>query len=368
MAGTIVVTFGLVMGSLLLYSELQEGWLHRSLPKTASAELARIEEVEDRNSARFDEILREHGRNSIWLDETWLLFMALLLCLPAGLAAGFWLSRVVTQPLNSIAQAANRVALGDLGVRAQPVRQRGELAELVRDFNLMTDSLENLERERRATAAAISHELRTPLAVLRARLYAIYDDVIPGTPQELRRLLDQVEHLGRLVDDVHTLSLADAGRLSLHRSDIDLSAACAQLLSTYAGRIADHNVRAEYRTDIVPVHANADPDRINQILSNLIENALRYAASGEWLEIAVHRHDDKAVLTVTDRGPGLPEDVVAHLFERFHRTDLSRSRETGGSGLGLAIVQTLVIQQGGQVTAERPAEGGTRFRVALPAA
>nr|WP_257022481.1 ATP-binding protein [Pigmentiphaga litoralis] len=294
--------------------------------------------------------------------------MALLLCLPAGLAAGFWLSRVVTQPLNSIAQAANRVALGDLGVRAQPVRQRGELAELVRDFNLMTDSLENLERERRATAAAISHELRTPLAVLRARLYAIYDDVIPGTPQELRRLLDQVEHLGRLVDDVHTLSLADAGRLSLHRSDIDLSAACAQLLSTYAGRIADHNVRAEYRTDIVPVHANADPDRINQILSNLIENALRYAASGEWLEIAVHRHDDKAVLTVTDRGPGLPEDVVAHLFERFHRTDLSRSRETGGSGLGLAIVQTLVIQQGGQVTAERPAEGGTRFRVALPAA
>lgn len=367
MAGTIVVTFGLVMGSLLLYSELQEGWLHRSLPQTASAELARIEELEDRNSARFDEILREHGRNSIWLDETWLLFMALLLCLPAGLAAGFWLSRVVTQPLNSIAQAANRVALGDLGVRAQPVRQRGELAELVRDFNLMTDSLENLERERRATAAAISHELRTPLAVLRARLYAIYDDVIPSTPQELRRLLDQVEHLGRLVDDVHTLSLADAGRLSLHRSDIDLSAACAKLLSTYAGRIADHKVRAEFRTDIVPVYANADPDRVNQILSNLIENALRYAASGEWLEIAVHRQDDTAVLTVTDRGPGLPEEVVAHLFERFHRTDLSRSRETGGSGLGLAIVQTLVNQQGGEVTAERPAEGGTRFRVALPA-
>ena len=367
MAGTIVVTFGLVMGSLLIYSELQEGWLHRSLPQRASAELARLEEHADRNSARFDEILREHGRNSIWLDETWLLFMALLLCLPAGLAAGFWLSRVVTQPLNSIAQAANRVALGDLGVRAQPAKQRGELAELVRDFNLMTDSLENLERERRATAAAISHELRTPLAVLRARLYAIYDDVIPGTPQELRRLLDQVEHLGRLVDDVHTLSLADAGRLSLHRSEIDLSGACAQLLSTYAGRIADHKVHAEFRTDMVAVRANADPDRDNQNVSSLIENALRYAASGEWLEIAVHRHDDRAVLTVTDRGPGLPDDVVAHLFERFHRTDLSRSRHTGGSGLGLAIVQTLVTQQGGEVTAERPPEGGTRFRVALPA-
>ena len=363
---TIFVTVGVLMASVFILTDLEYQRFYNTLPENVSRELDHLNQTDQNDSARAFEIYGQYRREDLWFGEKWSLILGLAICLPFGLIAGFWLSRVVTLPLESVAEAANRVSLGDFSVRAQPTRQRGEVADLVRNFNRMTDSLESLERERRATAAAISHELRTPLTVLRARLYAICDGVIPASEQEFRRLLDQVEYLGRLVNDVHTLSLADAGRLSLHKSDIDLITFSAQLLSTYAARISEHDVRLEFRTGIDPVRVHADPDRLNQIMSNLIENALRYAASGKWLEVAVRKEGKDAVLTVSDNGPGLPEDVREHLFERFHRHDHSRSRVTGGSGLGLAIVHTLVTQQGGTVSAEMPRQGGVTFKVTLP--
>lgn len=367
MALTVFVTVGVLMASVFILTDLEYRRFYDTLPESVSRELDHLNQTDQDDSARAFEIYGQYRREDLWFGEKWSLVLGLAICLPFGLIAGFWLSRVVTLPLESVAEAANRISLGDFSVRAQPTRQKGEVADLVRNFNNMTDSLEALERERRATAAAISHELRTPLTVLRARLYAICDGVIPASEQEFRRLLDQVEHLGRLVNDVHTLSLADAGKLSLHKTDIDLITFSAQLLSTYAARISEHNVKLEFRTGLDPVHVHADPDRLNQILSNLIENALRYAASGKWLEVAVRKEDGNAVLTVSDNGPGFPDDFKDHLFERFHRPDLSRSRVTGGSGLGLAIIHTLVTQQGGTVSADTPRRGGAVFKVTLPA-
>lgn len=367
MAIVVVATIVILATSVLLFTNAQYREFYDSLPSDIRTELDQLKAIDEDDSPRAYEIYGHYWREDLWFGEKWSLIMGLVICIPFGLGAGFWLSRVVTKPLGSIAQAAREVARGNFSVRAHIGQSHGELAELVSDFNQMTDALQGLERERRSTAAAMSHELRTPLTVLRARLHAICDDVIPANPEEFARLLEQVEHLGRLVDDVHTLSLADAGRLSLHPEPLDLAEAARRVVSAYQSRLEESSLNAILLAPPSPVLAWADPDRVRQILDNLIENALRYATGASRVEIALRRDGDWAVLTVSDDGPGLPADVMAHLFERFHRADSSRSRGTGGSGLGLTIVKMLSVQQGGDVHVDAGAAGGgARFTVRLP--
>ena len=159
---------------------------------------------------------------------------------------------------------------------------RGEMAEMVRDFNHMIDSLETLDREQRVTLASISHELRTPIAVLSARLHAICDGVIPVSDEEMRGLLDQSLHLGRLVADLHTLSLASVGRLSLQTRPVDLVALVGDALTSFEARLAEKGFEVDTQ---LPASAQgklimADPDRLRQIFANLVENALRHAPAG----------------------------------------------------------------------------------------
>jgi signal transduction histidine kinase len=365
---TVLVTIGILGASVMAFAELQYRDFHRALPPAVRLELDQLADQDLDDSPRAVEIYGQYWTGDLLFGEKWSLVIGLAVCLPFGLIVGFWVSRVVTQPMASVAEAARLIARGDLSVRAEAGPRSGEMAGMVRDFNHMTDSLEALERERKATAASISHELRTPLTVLRARLHAVCDGVIPPDEQEFRRLLDQVEHLGRLVDDLHTLSVGDAGRLSLHLADLDLGRLAAEALAQHASHIAQHGVQAALavRRDGVRVHA--DRDRMRQVLANLVENALRHAHAGGWLEIGVDADAGDAVLTVSDAGAGLPEDVQRHLFQRFHRSDASRTRPSRGSGLGLSIVQMLVARQGGTVAADRSARGGTRFTVRMPLA
>lgn len=367
-AATVLVTMGVLSASVLLFAEYQYRDFYRSLPVGLQRELDRLEDQDLEDSPRALEIYSQYWKGELLFGEKWSLVIGLVICLPIGLGIGFWVSRIVTLPLASMAEAANRIALGDLSVRAEPGRYPGEMAEMVRDFNRMTDSLESLEHERKATAAALSHELRTPLAVLRARLHALCDGVIDPSGTEFQRLLGQVEHLGRLVDDMHTLAMADAGRLSLRLTELDLGALAGDVLAAYASRSASFGVTTELRTAPEPVIVRADRDRMRQVLSNLLDNALRYGATGHWLALDVAAEGDEALLSVSDDGPGLPDEIQRHLFERFHRSDLSRSRETGGSGLGLSIVHALVTGQGGTVQAGVSERGGTRFTVRMPRA
>jgi len=366
MAIVVVATIAILASSVFFFADLQYREFYDSLPSDVRTELDQLKAIDQDDSPRAYEIYGHYWREDLWFGEKWSLVMGLVICIPFGLGAGFWLSRIVTKPLGSIAQAAREVARGNFSVRAHIGQSRGELAELVSDFNLMTDSLQGLERERRSTAAAMSHELRTPLTVLRARLHAICDDVIPATPEEFARLLQQVEHLGRLVDDVHTLSLADAGRLSLHPENLNLSTFTRRVLGDYENRFEEAALDAVLIAPSSAVMAWADADRLRQILVNLIENALRYATGATRLEVALRVDSTWSTLTVSDDGPGLPPDVMAHLFERFHRSDSSRSRGTGGSGLGLTIVKMLTTQQGGDVQVGRSAAGGASITVRLP--
>ena len=238
------------------------------------------------------------------------------------------------------------------------------MAEMVRDFNHMIDSLETLDREQRVTLASISHELRTPIAVLSARLHAICDGVIPVSDEEMRGLLDQSLHLGRLVADLHTLSLASVGRLSLQTRPVDLVALVGDALTSFEARLAE---RASRWTRSCRLRAGqADhgrPDRLRQIFANLVENALRHAASGRWIGVEVRIHAGQAVLAVSDAGPGLPASMRDRPFERFPHQP---SAMHGGSGLGLSIVHALVDQQGGSVLADRSVRGGMRIQVCFP--
>lgn len=368
MAIVVVATIAILATSVFFLTDSQYREFYESLPSDVRIELDQLKASDLDDSPRAYEIYGHYWREDLWFGEKWSLVMGLVICIPFGLGAGFWLSRIVTKPLGSIAQAAREVARGNFSVRAHIGQSRGELAELVSDFNQMTDALQALERERRSTAAAMSHELRTPLTVLRARLHAICDEVIPANPEEFTRLLEQVEHLGRLVDDVHTLSLADAGRLSLHPVFVDLGDSARRVLSAYQSRLDESALEAVLVAPPTPVLAWTDPDRLRQILDNLIENALRYATGATRLEIEVRTEGAWALMAVSDDGPGLPSDVTEHLFERFHRSDSSRSRGTGGSGLGLTIVKMLATQQGGDVHVDTSAAGGASFTVRLPRA
>ncbi|MFJ7566566.1 sensor histidine kinase [Herminiimonas sp. NPDC097707] len=365
-AATVLVTMGVMAITSYVYGQLEFERFRESLPDKVRVEFDLLNAHDMEDSPRAVEIYRQYWLGNRWDTDIFALFIDLLVCLPFGLIAGFWTSRMITQPVQSIAEAARRVAVGDFSVRADARNRGGEMTSLVNDFNHMTDALETLERERKSTMAAISHELRTPLAVLQARLHAICDNVIPANPKEFARLLDQVRHLTRLVDDLHTLSVADAGRLSLHRQDINLVALVNDVLSKYASRLAAHGIQAEMTVQGGIPHIQADEDRLHQILNNLIENALQYAESGGWLGIDLQYRNNDIVISVSDAGEGLSEDMHEQVFQRFQRLDPSRNRATGGSGLGLSIVRTLVELQGGQVSIDKSERGGARFIIRLP--
>ena len=306
--------------------------------------------------------------NPITDNEANLFLVAQLLVLVVGVIIALLVARRISRPLMNVSMTAARVARGDLSARAPTSRRRGgdETATLLRNFNAMADSLERLEGERRATSAAIAHELRTPLTILRGRLEAIRDDVITLDGKEISNLLSQTEVLSRLVTDLRTLSLADAGQISLERRSVDVRALVAQVVNSFEARAGDRGMKLEFVSDLPRLDAPIDSSRIIQVIANLIENAIRYAPEGGFAQISLNTNLNEAIITVRDSGAGIEPDQLERVFDRFYRTDASRSRFTGGSGLGLAIVRAMVELHGGRITVRNHPEGGAEFEVRLP--
>ena len=301
------------------------------------------------------------------------LLIAALITVPFGVLVALLIARHISKPITNVSHAARRVAHGDLSVRVvPPARTRhGEIGELTHNFNAMAESLERLERERQAMIADIAHELRTPLTILQGHIDAMEDGVLPLDADSLQTLTKQTQLLSRLVQDLRTLSLADAGRLSLECRLTDLTEVVRVCRAAFAESARAKEVAI--RLDLPrALHVNADPDRLSQVLGNLLSNALRHTPPGGEVVLRLEPQRDsaapQAVLTVADSGPGLSEDALTRVFNRFYRADLSRGRATGGSGLGLAIVRALVELHGGQVAASNQRSGGALFRVALPLA
>ncbi|WP_425145829.1 sensor histidine kinase [Deinococcus sp.] len=282
-----------------------------------------------------------------------------------GLLLAFVLARRIARPISAVSEAASRVAAGDLSVRAALLPGDRETTELARSFNAMAHALELLEQERRDTVASIAHELRTPLTVMQARLDAIEDGIYPLNPEQVGHLSAQTQLLTRLVADLRTLSLAEAGRLTLQLAQVralPLARSVAQdIQSARSGDIQVEVLGPE-------ATLQADPDRLRQVLVNLTENAFKHARSRVQLTVQLGGQGEAQNLSVhiDDDGPGIPAPDREHVFERFVRLETSRSRDSGGSGLGLAVVRALMLAHGGDVELCASPLGGTRATVRFP--
>jgi len=305
-----------------------------------------------------------------------------VLAVAVALVVGLVITGRMTRPLRSFQDAVQRLASG---ARHEPlaIPPDKELAELAISFNTMAAELEHQQQLRRQLVADIAHELRTPLSVLRLQLEGMEDGIEQPTPTTLHSLVEEVGLLTRLVDDLRLLSLADAGQVSLAIDDLDAGTMIERAVIAATARARQQQIKLRAEPPTTALTVSADPQRLAQILGNLIENALRYTPVGGSVivrvssELSAGGHATQSsklktynwvVFEVADTGVGIPPNELPRVFERFYRTDKARARETGGSGLGLAIVQRLVEMQGGQIWAGSATGHGTTFSVALPAA
>lgn len=283
-----------------------------------------------------------------------------------ALAGALVLGRKILRPLDQLRSASTRLAGGDLSARATESGPR-ELRELSVSFNQMASNLEQLFDARRELVAWASHDLRTPLASLRAMVEALEDGL--ATPDEyLPAVRAQTEILTRLVEDLFELALIDAGALTLELRDTSLSELVSSCVDALEADARAHDVRLDPRLDPADPAVRVAPDKVQRVLLNLLNNAVRHSRPSGAVAVVVEPDTDHVVVAVEDDGDGFAGDTELRMFERFWRADESRARTSGGSGLGLAIAQGLVEAHGGRIWAENRAGGGARVAFTLPLA
>ncbi|PRD17040.1 two-component system sensor histidine kinase BaeS [Pantoea coffeiphila] len=276
-----------------------------------------------------------------------------------------WLmSRGLLAPVKRLVEGTHHLAAGDFTSRVEST-SRDELGRLAQDFNRLASTLEKNESMRRAFMADISHELRTPLAILRGELEAIQDGVRKLTPESIISLQGEVATLTKLVDDVHQLSLSDEGALAYRKRDTDLVPLLEMVAANFRHRYEQQGLRLNLSLpEAAPQFG--DPDRLGQLFTNLMENSLRYTDAGGSLSIYVESGPGGNLLHFEDSAPGVNEDQLKQIFERFYRAEGSRNRASGGSGLGLAICQNIVAAHDGTLSAAHSSAGGLKITVSLP--
>jgi two-component system, OmpR family, sensor histidine kinase BaeS len=291
------------------------------------------------------------------------IFISAFVTLVLGTLLAVVLARRISRPLAAVSKAANEMKQGKLSARVDVSTLQNadeETLALSQSFNAMAETLEKNELERKNMIADIAHELRTPLAIMQARLAAMQDDVVPLNATELEKVYRQTELLSRLVADLRTLSLAEAGRLSFNLQKVDVKTFLENVISSFetAAKAKDVQIVLENQ-EVVFVHA--DSDRLTQVFGNLLDNALRYTPANKSISIKLTVKEQSVNIDIHDAGPGLSEEALARVFDRFYKGD-----ERSDSGLGLAIVKSLVELQGGSVAVRNGLEGGAVFSVTLP--
>lgn len=303
---------------------------------------------------------------------TWMAGCGLALALPIlAVALAVRAFRYFAAPLAEVMSAADAVAAGDWSVR---VSERGprDFRQLARSFNRMTTELARSDQQRRNLTADVAHELRTPLQIIQGNLEGVLDGVYTPDEAHIGATLDEARVLARLVEDLRTLSLAEAGELPMHWEQVDVGELLADLDTTFSGQAQaagiDMKVEIERPPQAGPLLIEADLGRLNQVLSNLVVNALRHTPAGGAITLAAEAREEGVRITVSDTGEGIREEDLPFVFDRFWKGDPARSRSSGtGSGLGLAIARQLVQAHGGRIGVERRVEQGVSFIIDLPA-
>jgi len=283
----------------------------------------------------------------------------------ASILLALSLARHLLRPVAALRDVTARLAQGQFDARA-PLLSRDELAELALHVNSMAEALEASERNRRKMLADVAHELRTPLTVIRGEIEALIDGIRKADASALASLHAEVLHLNKLVDDLHQLTLADAGDLHFEWRQVELRGLLAPLAERYRGRAADAGLTLDATLTPQPLLVRADAGRLTQLLVNLFENSVRYTDRGGRIAVSLAHDGAWASVVVEDSAPGVPAAELASIFERLYRVDAARTRERGGSGLGLSICKALASAHGGTIAAYPSALGGVRIELRLP--
>lgn len=287
-----------------------------------------------------------------------LILLALTLLLPFLLA--WWSSRRFAQPLTQLSRAAHLLTRGDFSARVPLSKslegREDETALLLKDFNQMAASLERLEQERRYSLAAIAHELRTPVTVLRGRLEGVRDGVLTASPAELEKLLGHADLLGKLIEDLQLLSLAEAGELRLERQILVVQDLLKRIAGDFTAKTEGQHITLHLDMPMEPIQVNGDPQRLYQVLGNVLGNALRHTPPHGTIRIQLKVDAHIVILEVEDSGPGFTPEALQRAFERFYRSP-DRGRQSGGSGLGLALSRSLIEAHEGRMELLNRASG-----------
>lgn len=294
---------------------------------------------------------------------TTLVVVAIAAALGASVV-GLYLAGRIIRPLVRLESAAAAVATGDLAQRSGLAERRDEIGSLGRSFDAMTDELVRAEVSRRRFFQDAAHELRTPLAVIDATTAAMLDGVYEPDERHLETIRDQALLLGRLVEDLRTISLAEARVLPLHLEPVSVDDVVARTVAGFAAR-AESEAISLVTGGVPQLWVTADDRRVRQVLAALIDNGLRHTPAGGSVSVRSSRGNGLVRISVRDTGPGVASDDLPRIFERFYQADQARDRSTGTSGLGLAIAKAVVEAHGGSIGVENVRGGGARFWIEL---
>ena len=282
-----------------------------------------------------------------------------------ALLLGIFLSRTISRPIRELTLATHAVSEGDLNQQV-PVRSNDEIGQLSYAFNNMSAKLSRSVNARRQMTADIAHELRTPLSLILGHAEAVHDGVLPASRENFEIVREEATRLEHLVDDLRTLSLADAGELTIQPQTISPTRLLGEVASLY--RLHAQSKNLTFHLDIMPSLSDIelDPGRITQVLTNILDNAMHHAPEGGIVTLRAYSTPDSVEFRVHDSGPGLPPEYLERIFDRFYRADESRRRDQGGSGLGLAIAKSIVQAHGGTIRAENAPEHGLTVIITFP--
>jgi len=325
----------------------------------------RLEQLEERGlfTVRSARSYLVEGFNNAWnIGALW----SLVVGITAAGGISYVASKRIMKPLKQMKRTVQQFSAGDLGER-MPESEIPELNQLGVSFNSMASSLGNVEKRRRDLIGDLTHELRTPLTVMRGYLEELADGSIEATPELYLRLVRETRRLERLISDLQELSQAETGYLSINLQPIDLTALLKSQTAKFRDQLLDEGPIIKLVTPKELPYAFADLDRTEQILLNLIGNAVRYTKKG-LITVTATKNNSQIWIAVEDTGIGIAPEDLPYIFERFWRADRSRSSYSGGTGIGLAIVGRLVELQGGRIEVTSTLGKGSIFRFCLPSA
>jgi two-component system sensor histidine kinase BaeS len=296
-------------------------------------------------------------------------FLSAIVTFLLALILGAILSRTITRPIRELTKATHEMAGGKFDQKV-PVRSRDEIGDLASSFNKMNDDLAISFNLRKQMTADIAHELRTPLSLIIGHAEAVHDGVLPPSKENFEIIREEAERLEQMVNDLQTLSLADAGELSMEFQPVEINRLLSDIKAHYMVQFNQKHIDLEFSSTPVPLMAVLDPIRFSQILTNILDNALRYTPKNGLVVMSVEQSEHNIEITVKDSGEGVTLEEAEHLFDRFYRADSSRTRdrEAGGSGLGLAIAKSIIEMHKGRIWAEGNKGQGLIIHIELPEA